>query len=75
MPETLLVILLVTSAIASAWANFQLGPRIGWSQGGVPVAMIVFIFAIVVYFLTALVIGGIVYGFINPVTVYSPYPP
>ena len=75
MPELLLLILTAISAIASAWANVQLGPRIGWNRGGLPVVIFVFFLALVVYFLTALALGGMVNGVINPVTVYSPYPP
>ncbi len=71
----LFLFLTAISAIASAWANIQLGPRIGWSQGGLPIVIIVFFVALVVYFLTALVMGGTVYGVINPATTYSPYPP
>lgn len=75
MPETLQLILIALSGTASAWANIQLGPRIGWNQGGLEVVMIVFFVAMAVYFLTALVIGGTVYGIINPVTIYTPFPP
>ncbi|TWU59955.1 hypothetical protein Poly51_02280 [Rubripirellula tenax] len=76
MPEPFfLLALLVVSALASAWANFPLGPRIGWARGGLPVVMIVFFAALVAYCLIALGVGNMLYRTINPITIYSPYPP
>ena len=72
MPESIVVVLLVVGSIASAWANLTLGPRIGWDRGGLPVAFVVFFLALTAYLGCALVAGGMLYGALNPVTIYTP---
>ena len=74
MPELLFVGLLVCSSIAAAWANFQLGPRIGWDRGGLPVVFVVIFMALTAYCSTSLVIGGTIYSWLNPVWEFYPYP-
>lgn len=75
MFETRFLILLTVAAIASAWANIQIGPRIGWNRGGLPVVILVFFVALIVYVLTALVISGAVNGGVGPGMIYSPFSP
>ncbi len=74
MPALLFVFLIVFSAIAAAWANLQLGPRIGWDRGGLPVVFVVFFMALTAYCSTSLVLGGTIYSWLNPVWEFHPYP-
>lgn len=73
VPEVLFPVLLVLASIASAWANVPIGPRIGWDRGGLPVVLILFFVAVTGYCLAALLVGVLLYGTINPVTIYTPY--
>jgi len=66
IPEGLFVLLISASGVASLWANVPLGPRLGWSRGGFPVVVIAVFFAMTVYMLTALVVGGTAYELIHP---------
>jgi len=76
MPEPLSFLALFTvSASASAWANIPLGAQVGWARGGLPVVMIVCFGALVAHCLVALAVGEMLYAWVNPITIYSPYPP
>lgn len=74
MPEALLAVLIPVAAIASAWANIRLGPRIGWERGGFPVMLIVFFTAVVAYCSISLTLGGCLYSWLNPTWEFYPYP-
>lgn len=74
MPEVLLLGLVAVAAIASAWANIRLGPRIGWDRGGLPVVLVVFMMAFVAYCSTSLILGGMLYFWLNPTWEFLPYP-
>ena len=65
-PEFPLTMLFITAAIAAAWANLPLGPRIGWDRSGLPVVFVAYFCALAAYCSTALVAGDIFYSLINP---------
>ena len=46
--------------------------RTDWDRGGLPVAFVVFFLALTAYLGCALVAGGMLYGALNPVTIYTP---
>jgi hypothetical protein len=74
MPEAVFFwVLLAAATGASAWANLPLGAQMGWARGGLPVTMVLFFAALMTYGLIALVVGGALYSWIHPTTLYSPY--
>ena len=58
--------LLVVAFGCSAWSDFQLGLRIGWGRGGLPVVFILIFGWTVVYVLASLVGAGVVYWALDP---------
>lgn len=62
----LVVLLFVASFIGATWANFQLGPKIGWDRGGIPVVILLVFVAAVAYAFLSIYAGGIVYRWIHP---------
>ena len=66
LPPNIVYPLLVVALVVSTWANFQLGLRIGWKQGGLPVVFILVAGWAVVYVMTCLVAAGAVYWLLDP---------
>ena len=60
----LFYVLLLAGGLAATWANFQVGPALGWSRGGLPVLVLTVFAAMVAYTLAAFYAGEIVYAVI-----------
>lgn len=52
------LLLLLACGAASTWANVSLGPKIGWSQGGLPVVFLAVTTFMTVYAAVALVVAS-----------------
>ncbi|OYP38412.1 hypothetical protein CGZ80_02390 [Rhodopirellula sp. MGV] len=66
LPPPIVYPLLLAAFCCSTWANFQIGPRIGWSQGGLPI-MIVLVFGwTFAYVITSLIGADVVYWILDP---------
>ncbi len=66
LPPPIVYPLLIAAFCVSTWANFQLGPRIGWRRGGLPVVFILIFGWAVVYVIVSLTGAGVVYWLLDP---------
>ncbi|PHQ31579.1 hypothetical protein [Rhodopirellula bahusiensis] len=66
LPPPIVYPLSAAAFCCSAWANFQLGPRIGWGLGGLPVVFILVIGWAVAYMVASMMGAGVVYWFLDP---------
>ncbi|MCD0460154.1 hypothetical protein [Roseiconus lacunae] len=66
LPPSIVYPLILAAVCCSTWANFQLGPRIGWTQGGLPIMFVLVFGWAVVYVLASLTGAGVVYWVFDP---------